>query len=127
MLNAQKTFKTTGSQSQDQVIMEYESSAHNLQRQFMRNIASEKCSLILTKPELQSIPSRRIVKKYESKFSNDKESKEIVFENKNEFDMAKFSNFPDVRRKFFLSLSNINQANTQIILDVVNMRKNLAT
>jgi hypothetical protein len=48
--------------------MEYESSAHNLQRQFMRNIASEKCSLILTKAELQSIPSRRIVKKYESKF-----------------------------------------------------------
>jgi hypothetical protein len=107
--------------------MEYESSAHNLHRQFMRNIAAEKCSLTLTKPELQSIPSRRIVKKYEAKFSNDKESKEIVFKNKNEFDMAKFSNFPDVRRKFFLSLSNINQANTQIILDVVNMRKNLAT
>ena len=50
-----------------------------------------------------------------------------MFEIKNEIDMAKFSNFPDVRPKFFLSLSNNNQANTQIILDVVNMRKNLAT
>ena len=35
-----------------------------------------------------------------------------LLDNKNEFDMAKFSNFPEVRRKFFLSLSNNNRANT---------------
>ena len=45
----------------------------------MKNIQQEKCILSLTKPELQTIPSRKLVKKYESLFQNDKESKDIEF------------------------------------------------
>jgi hypothetical protein len=52
---------------------------------------------------LQTIPNRQIVKKYESLFgTNDKEFKEVKFSSKSEFDMAKFSHFPEVRRKYFL-------------------------
>ena len=89
----------------------------------MKNIQTEIPSLNLTKPQLQTIPNRQIVKKYEPLFAaSDKESKEVKFENKSEFEMAKFSHFPDVRKKYFLQISNKNRANTQIIVELLQLR-----
>jgi len=76
----------------------------------MRNIAHEKASLKLTKAELGTFPNRRLFKKYESLFTNE-EAKELVFEERAEFELAKYSHFPEVRRKFFLALSG-NKENT---------------
>ena len=70
----------------------------------MRNIALEKGSLKLTKADLSTFPNRRLFKKYESLFTNE-EAKEVVFQERAEFELAKYSHFPDVRRKFFLALS----------------------
>jgi hypothetical protein len=85
----------------------------------MRNIAAEKYSLVLTKPELSTIPGgggkgrgSSLYKRYEGQFKSDMDSKIVRFESKQEFQMAKFSHFPEVRRKFFLEFSNNNQANT---------------
>lgn len=61
-------------------ISSFDHSVHQLQRQFMRNIANEKSSLTLTKIELSTLPNRKMLKKYESLFSpNGSEAKEIIF------------------------------------------------
>jgi hypothetical protein len=79
--------------------------------------------LNLTKPQLQTIPNRQIVKKYEPLFAaNDKETKDVKFENKSEFEMAKFSHFPDVRKKYFHQISNNNRVNTQIVIQLLQLR-----
>lgn len=47
---------------------------------------------------------------------------EIEFDNKSEFEMAKFSGNPEVRRKFFLNFSNNNQDNTNILVRLCEIR-----
>ena len=88
----------------------------------MRNISQDKAVLTLTKPELSSLPNRRLLKKYESLFKNDKEPAEINFESKQDFEMAKFAHFPEVRRKSFLAMSNSNRTNTEIVIELARLR-----
>ncbi len=90
----------------------------------MRNISQEKLQLTLTKAELSTFPNRKHFKKYESLFTNN-DPAEVVFQDRQEFEMAKYSHFPEVRRKFFLSFSG-RQDNTQVVLELIKLRQSLA-
>jgi hypothetical protein len=87
---------------------------HHLHRMFMKNISTEKATLDLTKVEMSTIPNRKMYKKYSSQFKDDKTPMTINFESKQEFELCKFSHFPDVRMKFFRALTG-SKENTPII------------
>ncbi len=56
-----------------------------------------------------------------------KEEQEIIFQSKAELEMAKFSHFSEVRRKFFLAFSNTNKTNTDVIVQLCKIRQHIAT
>lgn len=104
----------------------YEHRVQELQIGFMKNNAEEKLSIELSKVELSTFPNRRMVKQYEKNFSNDKEVKEVQFQTRQEFEMAKYSHFPEVRKKCFQALSDSSKGNTDIVLELIKLRTHAA-
>lgn len=68
------------------------------------------------------MPNRRLLKKYEALYKTDKDTADITFDFKQDFEMAKFAHFPEVRRKSFLAMSNNNRTNTDIVLELTRLR-----
>ncbi|CDW86736.1 oligopeptidase a [Stylonychia lemnae] len=111
--------------SQIQQLQANEMLIQNISREFNRNLSKEQYKLKLTQNELKSIPNRQLFNKYKGQFKTENDEIEIKFDQKYEFEIAKYSPIPEVRQKFFHAFSNTNSTNTKLIIKLAELRRQI--
>lgn len=76
----------------------------------------------LNKYELNTIPiGKKAIRGYEDAFKSDKETRDVMFESRSHFEMAKYSTLPQVRERFFKAITQ-RGANTDLVKELVQIR-----